>query len=134
MSDTTAIIIAVVGLVSSLGGAVLVLLRGRRSDEDTNALTERRDGLAERDSTIKDLRAELQRAVERIDLVDAHAENRVRDAEARAADRIQAVEKEQERSKRREHVRDDYINDLRKHIEDEKGPPAPPWPSTLYDF
>lgn len=40
---------------------------------------------------------------------------------------------EQERSKRRERIRDDYINRLRRHIEDGNPPPAPEWPAGLYD-
>ncbi|WDF32259.1 hypothetical protein PTW37_10270 [Arthrobacter agilis] len=134
MSDLVAIIVAILGLIGSVVGALLVVRRGRNSDRETNALTEKRDSIAERDSTIDDLREDLRLARERIDLVDAHAENRIRDVVAAADARIEKVEREQERSKRREHIRDDYINELRNHIETGLGPPAPPWPKSLYEF
>lgn len=40
---------------------------------------------------------------------------------------------EQQRSKRREMIRDNYINKLRRHIEDGNPPPPPEWPEGLYD-
>ena len=40
---------------------------------------------------------------------------------------------EQQQSRRRERIRDDYINQLRQHIADQKPPPAPEWPKGLYD-
>jgi TolA-binding protein len=40
---------------------------------------------------------------------------------------------EQAQSRRRERIRDDYINQLRQHIADQKPPPAPEWPKGLYD-
>jgi uncharacterized protein HemX len=40
---------------------------------------------------------------------------------------------EQAKSKKRERIRDDYINKLRRHIEDGNPPPAPEWPEGLYD-
>lgn len=45
--------------------------------------------------------------------------------------RIEALELENERAKRRELARDDYIQQLRKHISDGSPPPPPPWPNTL---
>ena len=45
--------------------------------------------------------------------------------------RIEALELENERAKRRERVRDDYIQQLRKHISDGSPPPPPPWPTSL---
>lgn len=46
---------------------------------------------------------------------------------------ITALKTEQARSRRREQIRDDYINKLRRHIEDGNPPPAPEWPAGLYD-
>lgn len=136
---TNEIAVAIIGAIATVIGGYLIFRRGTKGDQRTtalaqeaNELTAKRDAITERDSTIADLRAALEKAVERIDLVDAHAENRVRDAESRAADRIGSIEKEQQASKRREHIRDDYISELRQHIQEGKGPPAPPWPKELY--
>jgi len=46
---------------------------------------------------------------------------------------IAGLKTEQAKSKRRERIRDDYINKLRRHIEESKPPPAPEWPDGLYD-
>ena len=46
---------------------------------------------------------------------------------------ISDLKAEQKASKRRERIRDDYINKLRRHIEDGNPPPAPDWPEGLYD-
>lgn len=46
---------------------------------------------------------------------------------------IADLQAEQKASKRRERIRDDYINKLRRHIEEGKPPPAPEWPEGLYD-
>lgn len=46
---------------------------------------------------------------------------------------IAELKAEQQKSKRRERIRDDYINKLRRHIEDGNPPPAPDWPAGLYD-
>lgn len=46
---------------------------------------------------------------------------------------IAELKLEQQRSKKRERIRDDYINKLRRHIEDGNPPPAPDWPAGLYD-
>ena len=46
---------------------------------------------------------------------------------------IAELKAEQSKAKRRERIRDDYINKLRRHIEDGNPPPAPDWPEGLYD-
>ena len=46
---------------------------------------------------------------------------------------IAELKLEQQRSKRREMIRDNYINKLRRHIEDGNPPPPPEWPEGLYD-
>jgi uncharacterized membrane protein YgaE (UPF0421/DUF939 family) len=46
---------------------------------------------------------------------------------------INDLKTEQQKSKRRELIRDNYINKLRRHIEEGKPPPAPEWPEGLYD-
>ena len=46
---------------------------------------------------------------------------------------IADLKAEQAQSKKRERIRDDYINRLRQHIADHKPPPAPEWPSGLND-
>lgn len=46
---------------------------------------------------------------------------------------ISDLKTEQDKSKKRERIRDDYINKLRHHIEEGKPPPAPEWPAGLYD-
>ena len=46
---------------------------------------------------------------------------------------IKDLKEEQKAAKKRERVRDDYIQELRKHIEDGNPPPPPPWPAGLYD-
>jgi hypothetical protein len=51
----------------------------------------------------------------------------------RHASRIGSLESEQTKAKRRERIRDDYINKLRRHIEDGNPPPPPVWPDGLYD-
>ena len=52
---------------------------------------------------------------------------------ARHAGRIDGLESEQRKSKKREMIRDNYINKLRRHIEDGNPPPPPEWPDGLYD-
>lgn len=47
--------------------------------------------------------------------------------------RIKDLETEQGRAKKRERIRDDYINRLRRHIEEGMPPPPPPWPEGLND-
>lgn len=51
----------------------------------------------------------------------------------RHAARITGLESEQGKAKRRERLRDDYINKLRRHIESGSPPPPPEWPEGLYD-
>lgn len=51
----------------------------------------------------------------------------------RHAGRISGLEAEQSKAKRREHIRDNYINELRRHIEAGNPPPPPVWPEGLYD-
>lgn len=51
----------------------------------------------------------------------------------RHAGRIGTLESEQTKAKKRERIRDDYINKLRRHIEDGNPPPPPVWPEGLYD-
>lgn len=51
----------------------------------------------------------------------------------RHSGRITSLESEQTRAKRRERIRDDYINELRRHIEAGNPPPPPVWPEGLYD-
>jgi len=51
----------------------------------------------------------------------------------RHAKRIDSLESEQTKAKKRERIRDDYINKLRRHIEDGNPPPPPVWPEGLYD-
>lgn len=46
---------------------------------------------------------------------------------------IASLRADMEKSKRREQIRDDYINRLRRHIENGNPPPAPEWPAGLYD-
>ena len=46
---------------------------------------------------------------------------------------IAALKAEQNKSKKREQIRDNYIVKLRRHIEDGSPPPPPPWPEGLYD-
>jgi len=50
----------------------------------------------------------------------------------RHSTRIGSLEIEQTKAQRRERVRDDYINKLRRHIEDGNPPPPPAWPADLY--
>lgn len=52
---------------------------------------------------------------------------------ARQSGRIDSLESEQNKAKRRERIRDDYINKLRRHIEAGMPPPPPEWPEGLYD-
>lgn len=52
---------------------------------------------------------------------------------SRHAKRIDSLEAEQTKAKKRERIRDDYINKLRRHIEDGNPPPPPVWPDGLYD-
>jgi hypothetical protein len=51
----------------------------------------------------------------------------------RHASRISGLESEQGKAKRRERIRDDYINKLREHINAGNPPPPPEWPDGLYD-
>ena len=46
---------------------------------------------------------------------------------------IADLKDEQRASKKRERIRDDYINKLRRHIEAGMPPPPPEWPEGLYD-
>lgn len=46
---------------------------------------------------------------------------------------ISDLKLEQQRSKRREMIRDNYINRLREHINAGNPPPPPEWPEGLYD-
>jgi hypothetical protein len=52
---------------------------------------------------------------------------------ARHAARITGLETEQNKAKRREMIRDNYINKLREHINLGNPPPPPEWPEGLYD-
>ncbi|MHC6592437.1 hypothetical protein [Arthrobacter sp. C152] len=51
----------------------------------------------------------------------------------RHAARISGLETEQNKAKRRELIRDNYINKLRDHINQGNPPPPPEWPEGLYD-
>jgi len=51
----------------------------------------------------------------------------------RHAKRIDGLEAEQVKAKKRERIRDDYINKLREHINAGNPPPPPAWPDGLYD-
>jgi len=46
---------------------------------------------------------------------------------------IADLKSEQAKSRKRERIRDDYINKLRRHIEAGFPPPPPEWPEGLYD-
>lgn len=46
---------------------------------------------------------------------------------------IAELKLEQNQAKKRERIRDDYINKLRRHIEAGMPPPPPEWPEGLYD-
>jgi hypothetical protein len=46
---------------------------------------------------------------------------------------ISDLKDEQRKSKRREVIRDNYINKLREHINAGNPPPPPEWPEGLYD-
>lgn len=46
---------------------------------------------------------------------------------------ISELKDEQKKSKRREVIRDNYINKLREHINLGNPPPPPEWPDGLYD-
>lgn len=46
---------------------------------------------------------------------------------------ISELREEQKKAKRRERIRDDYINKLRDHINAGNPPPPPAWPDGLYD-
>lgn len=46
---------------------------------------------------------------------------------------IAELKAEQSKAKKRERIRDDYINKLRRHIESGNPPPPPEWPDGLYD-
>lgn len=46
---------------------------------------------------------------------------------------IAELKAEQSKAKRRERIRDDYINKLREHINLGNPPPPPAWPEGLYD-
>lgn len=46
---------------------------------------------------------------------------------------IAELRAEQGKAKKRERIRDDYINKLRRHIESGNPPPPPEWPDGLYD-
>lgn len=46
---------------------------------------------------------------------------------------IAELRAEQNKAKRRERIRDDYINRLREHINLGNPPPPPAWPDGLYD-
>lgn len=48
--------------------------------------------------------------------------------------RMRRLELRADAAVRREHIRDDYIMELRRHIADSKPPPPPPWPSELAAF
>jgi hypothetical protein len=46
-------------------------------------------------------------------------------------EQLGSVEKRVDESLRRERIRDDYIHELRDHIDQRKPPPPPPWPEGL---
>ena len=64
--------------------------------------------------------------------MDAERKDRT-DSEAVMKKDLADLKVEQIRSKRRERIRDDYINALRRHIEAGMPPPPPPWPEGLYE-
>ncbi|MFJ4287965.1 hypothetical protein ACIPY0_20170 [Paenarthrobacter nicotinovorans] len=59
-------------------------------------------------------------------------EAREKETAAMKAD-IAELRAEQNKAKRRERIRDDYINRLREHINLGNPPPPPEWPEGLYD-
>lgn len=59
-------------------------------------------------------------------------EARERETASMKAD-IADLKEEQRKSKKRERIRDDYINKLRDHINAGNPPPPPAWPDGLYD-
>lgn len=59
-------------------------------------------------------------------------ETRERETVAMKAD-IADLRAEQNKAKRREMIRDNYINKLREHINAGNPPPPPEWPEGLYD-
>ena len=67
---------------------------------------------------IDQLQEQVDKADERSDKQDA---------------RMARIEKELDRFKVRERIRDDYIVTLRRHIEIGAPPPPPPWPAGLND-
>ena len=48
-----------------------------------------------------------------------------------AREQLTKVETRVDESLRRERIRDDYIHELRDHIDTRKPPPPPPWPEGL---
>lgn len=48
-------------------------------------------------------------------------------------ERMSRIEKELDRFKMRERIRDEYINKLRAHINAGSPPPPPEWPEGLYE-
>jgi hypothetical protein len=48
-----------------------------------------------------------------------------------AREQLGTVEKRVDESLRRERIRDDYIHELRDHIDQRRPPPPPPWPEGL---
>lgn len=71
MSDTVAIIVAILGLIGSLGGAYLVVRRGRKSDHETNALATKKEDREDRESLIETYREELKERDGRLDRIEA---------------------------------------------------------------
>lgn len=72
-------------------------------------------------------------------LIDQLQEQIKDDREAREAETaamkkdIADLKAEQSKAKRRERIRDNYINRLRDHINQGNPPPPPEWPDGLYD-
>lgn len=64
--------------------------------------------------------------------VESLRTEKAEDIAAMKAD-IATLKQEQEKSKRREQIRDNYINRLREHINAGNPPPPPEWPEGLYD-
>lgn len=64
--------------------------------------------------------------------IESMSKEKAQDIAAMKRD-IADLKLEQRESKRREAIRDNYINKLRRHIEDGNPPPPPEWPEGLYD-
>ncbi|WDF34536.1 hypothetical protein PTW37_06460 [Arthrobacter agilis] len=71
MSDLVQLIGAILTLIGSLGGAYLVVRRGRKSDTETNTLATKKEDREDRDSLIQTYRDELKERDTRLDKIEA---------------------------------------------------------------